>query len=441
MSERVRIQLGDTDSYIVERYEISRRFFTKPGAFAVRVGHGGVTRDLLEKYPPGTPFTLWLDVDGGSIPQMTGRLDEPTPEGSAGATEVNLRGRDWLAPLVDSMPRVERTWSNATFRKLTEDLIAAVGIKGYALAFTNAANAAAVRGIPKTETKRVKQTYSATSVGEEYPPELRLVGSHPDVGPVYQVQPVRSGVTVVSTDVFRDVTTVVGYEVQNPLKWKVGQAALSFLEAEFNRAGLFIFASVDEKSYIVTQPTTEQAPTWRIARARGDSRGVISARHRNSTARRHSHYTVWGRGGGGGDPRKQVVGEYIDQEMLAWGLEKQWSKIDDLAKTSKQAEYLAKRYAAEARRNGWELVYTVREHTWPRVDGRGYAAWDIDAIVDVQDDEYGIFGPHWVEGIAMRGGGDQGTTTEITLMRPSDLIFGDEVLDPKTAKRKGWRKS
>lgn len=443
MSERVRIQLGDTESYVVERYEISRRFFTKPGAFAVRVGHGGITKDLLAKYPPGTSFTLWLDVDGRSIPMMTGRIDEPTPEGSGGATMLNLRGRDWLMPLVKGMPRVERTWSSATFKKLVEDVIVAAGVKGYALAFSRAADAAAIQGTPKFDTKRVKQTFSATSVGEEYPPELRLVGMHPDVGPVFQVQTPRTGTTVVSTDVFRDVTVEVGRDVPNPLKAKIGQTWLHFLEAELNRAGLFIFASVEERNYIITQPSTTQPPKFRIARTRGDSRGVISARHRNSTSNRHSHYTVYGRGGGGKDPRTQVVGEYIDQEMIAWGLESQWSKSDDLAKTSKQAEYLAKRHAAEARRQGWELVYTLKGHTWPLVGGNGaHGVLDIDTMVDVADDEYGIYGPHWIEGIAMRGAatGAEGTTTEVTLMRPADLVFGDVVLDPKAAKKKGWQK-
>ena len=118
MSERARIQLGETDSRIIERYEITQSFFSQPGACAVRVGHAGVTGDMLRAYPPGTPFTFWIDLeDGRQVPQMTGKLDDNSPDGAGGATQNNLRGRDWMMPLYKSMPRVERTFSRATFKE------------------------------------------------------------------------------------------------------------------------------------------------------------------------------------------------------------------------------------------------------------------------------------------------------------------------------------
>jgi hypothetical protein len=40
------------------------------------------------------------------------------------------------------------------------------------------------------------------------------------------------------------------------------------------------------------------------------------------------------------------------------------------------------------------------------------------------DDEYGIRGNFWIEGVEPRRDGS-GTTTTLTLMRPEDLVFGD----------------
>jgi hypothetical protein len=254
--------------------------------------------------------------------------------------------------------------------------------------------------------------------------------------------PVAYGVFLATLGTTVDVNAIVGYDIQNPPKLKIGQTFLSFLQAEFNRGGLFMFSGVDEKTYIVTQPSTSQPPVHRIVHKRGDSYRVISARHKNSTSRRHSHYTVYGRGGGGGDPRKQIVGEYVDQEMAGWGLTKQWSKTDDLAKTSKTAEFLAKRTAAEARRQSWDLVYTLRGHTWPIIGSESQQGiFNIDTILDIEDEENDVYGPHWVETVTMRGEPrGPGTTTEIVLQRPEDQIHGEEVIEPKTAKKKGWQR-
>lgn len=432
---RVRIQLGDEDSYVIERYEIKQSFFTQPGAFAARVGHGGLTRDLLAKYPPGIPFVLWIDLpDGRSVPQMCGRIDDVTPEGSAGATEVNLRGRDWMAPIHDGMSKVEKSFGRATFKELTEAVIRLAGVEGYSIKYDNSENRRAVQGIPRFETRQVFQRPDLTNIS---PVTKRLYAQRLAIhGPVaYGVFLATLGTTV-------DVNVIAGYDVPNPPKVKPGQTLLSFLQEHHNRGGLFMFAGVDEKTYILTQPSTSQSPVHRIVRRRGDSYGVIAARHKNATARRYSNYTVYGRGGGGGDPRKQIVGEYVDDEMVGWGLIKQWSKVDDLAKTSKSAEFLAKRYAAEARRTGWDLAYTLRGHTWPIIGSSTQVAIPaLDTIWEIVDEEYGIYGPHWVAEIAMRGEPKSpGATTEIVFQRPADQVHGDEVIEPKTAKKKGWQR-
>lgn len=426
---KVRIQLGETDSRIIERYEVKQSFFAQPGAFAARVGWGGITADLLRVYPPGTPFVVWFDLpDGRSIPQMTGLLEVSAPEGSAGATEVNLHGRDWMRPLFKSMPRVERAFSKATYRELVEAVLREAGVPDFALVFTNDANRAAIQGVPKFETVQVAAPIINTTIVN------RLLQTQATVlGPVGFAADylTRDRGTV-------DVQKLVGYTVPNPLKAKPGQTWLTFLQAELSRAGLFIFAGTDEKTFIVTRPNADQRPTFRIHRKKGDSRGIISARHNNNAEGRHSHYVVYGRGGGGTDGRNQVKGEYVDQEMVNWGLISVWSHEDALSKTSKQAEYLARRQAAGDRRNGWDLTYTLEGHDWPIIGQEDKTAvLGIDADFDVIDEEYGIQGLFWSSSATYRDEG-QGKRTEIVLARPGDLLFGDDVvaLSPRTAKKK-----
>ena len=103
-----------------------------------------------------------------------------------------------------------------------------------------------------------------------------------------------------------------------------------------------------------------------------------------------------------------------------------------------QAEYLARRKAAEDRRNGWELTYTLRGHTWPLIGEEGKSGiLAIDTVFEVFDEEYEISGLFWCAQVTHRDEG-QGKRTEITLMRPADLLYGDDVvtLSPKTAGRK-----
>lgn len=442
MSERARIQLGETDSRIIERYEITQSFFSQPGAFAARVGHGGVTGDLLRAYPPGTPFTFWIDLeDGRQVPQMTGKLDDNSPDGAGGATQNNLRGRDWMMPLYKSMPRVERTFSRATFKELTQAVIKeALGSDDFELIFSNDANAAAIQGVPKFETTQVTDTTREfVVVGEEIAPRLAVTGYSDGVGPLFGiVEEHESLKALADTTSTRDVVKLVGYDVPNPLRAKPGQAWLTFLQQELNRTGLFLFAGWDERVFIVTRPNAAQAPKFRITRRRGGSPGIIGARFKNSTSQRCSEYVVYGRGGGGKDGRKQVQGSYTDQEMVGYGLSAVWSHVDELAKTSKQAEYLARRKAAEDRRNGWELTYTLRGHTWPLIGEEGKSGiLAIDTVFEVFDEEYEISGLFWCAQVTHRDEG-QGKRTEITLMRPADLLYGDDVvtLSPKTAGRK-----
>lgn len=442
--ERVRIVLGEVESYVIERYEIRQSFFTQPGTFALRVGHSALASYLLEVFRPGLAFALYFDLpDGRQVLQMTGRLDFCGTEGSAGATEVSLRGRDWMQPIHDGMPEVEKTFGRATFADLTEAVIKLAGVDEPTLFYTDEANAAAVQGTPKLEKSTEVVTREFT-IEDGQAARVALVSTGEEAGSpfAYDVVPATADKITQQPDVTREVTKVVGYDVPNPLKLQLGTTFLHFLQQEHNRTGLFLLAAAEPRTYILTRPDVLAAPTWRIVRRRGMSWGVEGCSFSNDTAGRYSKYVVRGRGGGGTDStgavRKQIEGIYIDQEMVDYGLIKTWSHVDPIAKTSKQAEYLARRMAAEKARAGWHLTYTLRGLSWPTIADGSLAVWTRNAVVDVQDDELNIHGPHWISDIA-QSGGDK-TTTTITLHKPEHQVYGDIVLPERVSGKKGWKK-
>ena len=434
--ERVTLRFGGEESLVIERYEIRLSFFTQPSTFAARVGNSGLVRDLLRAYPPGTEFEIWLDLpDGARARIMSGKLDDPCVEASAGASEVTLRGRDWMAPIHDGMSAVERTFGQVSFTDLNERIIKLAGIEEPELFYDNTDNRLAVQGIPKVE--KGEERIREFKVEEAETTTFQLPATE-DMGPVFGTI-TNADRLVALPDTVKEVTKVVKIDVPNPLKLKLGTTYLTFLQQENNRAGLFLFAGADPRTYILTRPNVLQTPTWKITRRRGQSWGVHeSPKHTNNTSGRFSHYVVRGRGGGGKDGRKQIEGTYVDQEMVGYGLLKTWSHEDSIAKTSKQAEYLARRMAAEKARAGWTLSYPLRGLSWRTIAG-GYAAWSVDGMVEMDDDEYGFFGPHWISEVSMSGGANDKTASHITLHKPGHQLYGDEVLPERTPGKKGWK--
>jgi prophage tail gpP-like protein len=436
--ERVWIRLGGEESHVIERYEIRLSFFTQPGTFALRVGNSKLVRDLLAAYPPGTEFELFVELaDGMKVRIMTGRIDHTGVEPSAGANEVTLRGRDWMAPLHDGMSRVERTFGQVTFTALNEKVILLSGVAEPTLFYDNTDNRLAVQGTPKIEKTEERTREFAIEDGSAARVGLVSTGEAAGSPFAYDVIAATPDRLVALPDTVKQVTKVVGFDVPNPLKLKLGTSYLHFLQEQNNRAGLFLFASAEPRSYILTRPNVLQEPTWRIVRRRGSSWGVLEnpgPRYSNDTAGRFSHYFVRGRGGGGKDGKKQVEGLYVDPEMVGYRLLKDWSHEDAIAKTSKGAEYLARRMAAEKARAGWNLTYPLQGLSWPtRAGGRG--VWCPDGMVEIEDEEFGLSGPFWISDVAMSGGANDKTSTMLTLHRPEHQLYGDEVLPVRTKGR------
>ena len=104
---------------ILESYEFTRSILTQPCAFSVRLGWGGVTKDLLDVLPPRLPVRLTIN----DTTQLTGNVDDVEASGEVGATEISLHGRDALAPLHDAFIEAELSLANATYAQLVEKAV------------------------------------------------------------------------------------------------------------------------------------------------------------------------------------------------------------------------------------------------------------------------------------------------------------------------------
>ena len=388
--DAVTLTLAGETPQVFKSYDIKCSLFEQPSTFALRLGWGETARELMAKYPPFTPFNLHI----GNQHLMTGCIDDPVVPGGK-ATELELNGRDNMAALANAYFESEESFRNSTFAELTRKAIDRVGLTGAELTFDNAANRAAVVGSRIVVRKAPRPPSSYEWETEE-------------------------------------ATATTQRTVYNTIKAQLGETELGFLRRQYKRAGLFLWATGDG-NFVLSEPNAHQEPIYQLVRQRGLIAGftnILTARFENRTKLRHSRAVVYGRGGGGKHGRPKVRGEYIDQEMWTW-LQAQGRKHkpvvfhDNDIKSNAEAEFVARRKVAEERRRNRILEYTVSGHTAPIINQEGNrAVWYFDTVVDLQDDELGLFGPHYVVSVQYKR---PPTTTIIRLVRPEDLVFAEEM--------------
>jgi len=451
----VRLDLAGQTCRIVETYEVKLSFTTQPAAFSVTIGSGETAAALARRFPARTPFVLYV----GDVAQMTGRTDGYTASDGSGATTLQLRGRDQLAPLIDADAEADRSCSGMSWTQVVTEQMTAAGIEEFTLFGDNAANRSSIAGVPlggggtsaaalrasavTAELKRIKASLDAQTLAAKGTagPTLAIVS------PGKPTQLVRQGVTVVETPnaVPEQTAVTPSPSKDKALKIKAGDQRYAWLKSHLAKAGLFLFSAAGENTFVLAQPNTSTRPVARLLRQRGGTPdgntqvqgnarataalavNVLRVRHRNETTGRHTRYVVHGRGGKGASGRGSLRGEFIDDEMVALGFPLSLVKVEAEreVKSDAQAAYEAKRLCMNARREGWEYVVTVQGHSAPSLTRPGErSVWAVDTMVEVMDDELDVKGPLWIGEVTFRRGAD-GTTTELSLHRPGDLVFGD----------------
>jgi prophage tail gpP-like protein len=390
--DQVRLVLGGFDVLIAESWEVKTSIFTQPASWHIKMGYGGITKVLINTYPPNTPFQLFV----GKALQQTGSLDTPSADETDGATEFSLRGRDALAPLHDDLIDAERSFNVSTYYDLVRLQLDEVGYKNRALAASNRANRKIKAGIPLVELAPVRTVQEI----------LMNTGGTGGTGGISHQQ----------------------------VQARLGEKRYEFIRRYLDMVGLFLWAAADG-SFIISEPNANQKAAVRIRRTLNDTRqdtNVERASYSNATEHRYSKYSVYGHGAGRKGNHAKALGSYVDPEMTDWGFVKTKTIHSDNVRTNQQATYLALRQAAEDRRQGFKLTYTLAGHTWAAIDGTGRYTWSPDTVVDLDDQLLGLQGNYYVTDVTFTRAPQ--TVTEVVLMRPSDLLFGPSEFPPTVAK-------
>lgn len=394
-SDQVRLRLGSDDLKIVESYEVKCAVLQQPGAFTLRLGWNKTAAELIKRYPPGTPFELFI----GPTLVMSG-LTYGRGQPSSNFTQIEFKGRDYMAVLFDDEVQREYSFTDETYFKLTRKILDVVGLK------------------------------QDIGDGQGGPTKFVLYDNNDNnrvvVSRVTTAKPRSKGeiIELIPTG----ATTGAGKVFYKSLKTRTGTRWFDFLQEQYKFVGLFLMATGDG-NFALFRPRADMDPVCRITRTRGAIRkqgDAVNVRYQDDTTMRHSAYIVYGRGGSGKEGRDQIVGYYVDEEMVAYGFKNVRTITDDDCKSNAEADYIARRTCAEERRAGWQLVYTVSGHTYPSEFAKGsFGVWVPDTVCRVDDDELDIHGNFYIEAVTYQRSPQ--TTTELTLMRPQDLIFADKL--------------
>lgn len=378
IDDRVRLFVGDEEAVICETYSVHVSVFNQPARWTVQLGSADTCSALLKMFKPGRTFRLKI----GDVLQQTGTLENQGAK-TRGGTAVTISGRDQLAPLHDDHISDERTFKDDTFLSLARKQLDAVGLQNHPLVGSNRANRKIRAGVPLVELA---------------PPR--------DV-----------------TQILTEATGAPGISHMEILA-RLNERRYEFLNRYLQLAGLFMWAGADG-SFILSEPNAKQEPISSIIRRPGQSRqetNVIDDDFNFRTEHRFSEYSFYAKGVGRKNAHAKALGVFVDDEMTNLGFVKKKVARSQNARTKAQAEFLARRAAAEDRRSGWTLSYTVSGHSTSSNKTGESCVWTPDTVVHVDDQILGILGDFYLGEVEYRRSPE--TTTRLTLFRKEDLVYG-----------------
>lgn len=407
--DKFRLLIAGHECPIVKTYAVNASVFQVPAQFSMVVGHNGILADLLHVYGEETPFELYVN----DVRVMVGEVDDLSAVGQD-ETSLKVAGRDRLKRLVKSEVHSDRSFSDVTFTDLVETAIAEVGLGDVSVVSSNLANRKAVTGTYKV-SELVNPSQESTDAAVAETVEKRTKTVH------------------------------------KSLVIEAGTTWWDFLQPQFQRGGLFLWADVFG-GFVLGQPNGKQPPLYRILRRRRGSgeEGEVTALEQpefhRTTRTRYSEFHVMGRKGSGADGRSFAFKRQIDEEMVALlnpdpanradGGKRREIKIyrDDKVKTPEQAAFLALRKMAQSRRDAFTLVYKVSGHTAPALTGGGRIVWQPDTTVHVVDEILGIDEVMYVDDVDYDRAPK--SSCRVSVMRCEDLLYGEEDLLAEPPKRK-----
>lgn len=417
-------------------WEHTEGILSQPCSWSLSLGWGGVAKDLLAKYPKGTPFQLYV----GSVLQANGKIDAVgASQPVGGATTVTIRGRDALAKLHDTYVRAAIPVNVVTYAELVWYALQQCGLAPGKQPASTGAGGTGKAGGHRTVNEILASGSNTPSPGGSSGQPVPLGTIDPKILSTDNAanRAIKAGVPIRAILPHRTVQQIlddageVGPNTgacQTLPTAKLGETWHRFLRRYLDRAGLMLWAAANG-SYILSAPNGDQDPTYVLARGTGDPKqgtNVVGYEYLDDATHRHTEYIIYGRGGGKALGRTKAKGGVLDQDLLSAGYVDQPIVFRDAnVHSNAEAAFFARRKNAEERRNGFRLEYTIAGLTLPYI-GRGTAARAVvtpDTVVAVDDQELGITDNFYIESVTRRRSPQ--TTTSIRLMRVDDLVFGD----------------
>ena len=417
--KRVRVILAGQEVKFHERYDVRCEIFTQPAGFSLDFATSEPVYKFAEAYPPNTPFQLKL----GDNPLMTGTTDGFETTAGSNGSSVTLFGRDPLAALIRSQVPSDIHLSGKTYLGLLEFALEKVGITNPTILGSNEANRKVITGFTSSTTVgvfspntndgngiEISRGFSAgTSGASRFNPNPR--GGANRFGIEYD--------TDFSLDaaVLAPKTSVS--EVNGQVTARVGDTWFEFLTSYYNKAGLFLWCGA-RGEFILSRPDIKQTPIYRLVRKKGVS-NIENGSFKFDTTDRSAFSSTYGRTGGTKTGRLTFKGGSFDQEMLDFGFTNLLSASDGKISSQSHAEDLAVRKISEQRRKGVNISYEVTGHEIKGIGGGTYK-WCPDTMVEVEDEDMGLFGAFYVGGVNYSCS-NSGEMTKLTVYRAQDLLF------------------
>lgn len=400
--EEVRLVInGEEITGIYQKYHIHIDVFRQPGSFNLTLGDGSSVKELLQRFKKGHKFELWM----GPTQIMTGFIDGRRAHGTPSV--VTFTGRDACMVFTDNSVKAKRAFQNETYFELTQKVMEEVNSEAELLA----------------SNEKARQKFSGVNAKESKPPRL---ATEYEVIPSLLVSTQVLFDTTAASATARTITLEQGRTVRHIVSADVGKEWWTFLQEQYKKIGLFLWATA-EGDFVISEPNPNQEASYRLLRRRGENRNsvnVIDADYEDGEAGAHAIFICYGKTGRGKNGRLTCRGEVRDESLIALGYDTVDVFEDDRVTSNKEAEFAARRRMAEERRRNFRLTYTVAGHRVLASQGRARAIWCPDTVVDVEDDEYGINDSFYLHGVSFDR--DRKTTTKLHLCRKEDMVFAEE---------------
>jgi prophage tail gpP-like protein len=369
-ADRIVLELDGQRVDWAESYEVECAVFTQPATFSMVLGHHGLVKQLRQMARPGKSFRLLIN----DIPVQVGRVDGYAIEGDVAS--ISIHGRDGLAAVHESYVGEERVFTEKTHLEFVRTVLRVAKIEGEVALTDDAVRRAMITGRPVPITAALEENV-----------------------------------------------------IKGPVRSKLGDRTFDFIKRILDRAGLFMMHCPDDV-FRLSAPSSAAEPMYQLVHwpSLGGA-NVTRLTLSENTVDRVSRYIVYGRGTGKKFGFIKHKAHAIDDEMLAWGIERTHTFRDWHVTSDEQCQLMARRKLAEGRRRAFRFELTVPGHTTPAIDSPTPVIWRPDTMVLVKSEAFGFNDKFYIESVKFRRNSG-GTTTTLRLMRTADLLFGYEEISP-----------